>query len=510
MLCEFASPARGARRRLPMREAGRAALAQRDCNRNFLNKRKRGVWPRADTLIIKDRGILYRQGVANRKSAAAVHVRARALGGRATVFSSGGLMDRQRELLKHVSKDARGVEIGPYFSPLAPKRDGYDCLSLDVFDTETVKARARMDPSLSDEKVELIETIDLVGSAVTIDALLREKGVAGEIDYVVSSHNFEHLPNPVAFLQACGRVIRKGGYLSMALPDKRACFDFFRPRTSLSAWIEAYFEGRERPTHAQIFDQDSSIASCADGEKSSITFFLGEDLKKISVAPALCETFAAWARKREVGDQGYYDVHCWVFTPSSFRMLLSDLYFLGLSPFAVEEVTDTALSEFYVHLRNEGYKTFSPEEAEAHYAARRRLLRDAVAEEASVTRGGREFEVFDNIRARYRRIGLNAPLVWARALKLFLKRRDLTVARQYLAVCDSVFFDPAFYRKTYGVADAATHYLLEGASLGFDPGPFFSTRQYLDRNPDVAVSGMNALAHYELFGRPEGRKPALR
>ncbi|WP_424361264.1 methyltransferase domain-containing protein [Methylocystis parvus] len=419
-------------------------------------------------------------------------------------------MDRQTELLKHVSKDALGVEIGPYFSPLAPKRDGYNCLSLDVFDTEAVKARARMDPSLSDEKVELIETIDLVGSAVNIDALLREKGVAGDIDYVVSSHNFEHLPNPIAFLQACGRVIRKGGYLSMALPDKRACFDFFRPRTNLSAWIEAYFEGRGRPTLAQIFDQDSSIARCANGETSSITFFVGEDIEKISVAPALREAFAAWAQRREVGDQNYYDVHCWVFTPSSFRMLLSDLYFLGLSPFAVEEVTDSALSEFYVHLRHEGYKAFSPEETEAHDAARQLLLRGAVAEEARVAHAGREFEIFDHMRARYRRIGLNAPLVWARALKLFLKRRNLALVRHYLAVCDSVFFDPAFYRETYGVADAATHYLLEGASQGFDPGPFFSTRQYLERNPDVAKTGVNPLAHFEIFGRAEGREPALR
>ncbi|WP_442754876.1 methyltransferase domain-containing protein [Methylocystis sp. JAN1] len=415
------------------------------------------------------------------------------------------MMNRQSELLKHVSKDARGVEIGPYFSPLAPKRDGYNCLSLDVFDTETVKRRARLDPSLSEEKVGLIETVDLVGSAVHIDALLREKGVAG-VDYVVSSHNFEHLPNPIAFLQACGRVLKKGGYLSMALPDRRACFDFFRARTSLSAWIDAYFEGRERPTHAQIFDQDGSIASWGDGENSTITFLFGSDPEKITVAPALHEAFAAWNRKRDAADQSYCDVHCWVFTPSSFRLLLSDLYFLGLSPFAVEEVTDTTASEFYVHLRHEGYKTFSAEETGAYYAARQRFLRDAVAEEG----GGQDAKIFDYMRARYRRIGLNAPWVWARALRLFSQRRSATLVRQYLAVCDSVFFDPAFYARAYGVADAATHYLLHGAQLGFDPGPYFSTRLYLACNPDVAASGMNPLAHYENFGRLEGRKPALR
>ncbi|QGM96491.1 methyltransferase domain-containing protein [Methylocystis parvus] len=417
-------------------------------------------------------------------------------------------MDRQKELLKHIGKEARGIEIGPYFSPLAPKREGYNCLSLDVFDTETLKRRAATDPSLPPEKVELIEPVDLVGSAVTIDRLCRAKGFDGDFDYVVSSHNFEHLPNPIAFLQACGRVLRRGGYLSMALPDKRACFDFFRSRTSLSAWIEAFFDGRERPTHAQIFDQNGLIASAEMCGRTAITFFLDEDVDRISVTPALQEAFAAWKQKRETQDASYYDVHCWVFTPSSFRLLLSDLYFLGLSPFAVEEVSETTVSEFYAHLRLAGYKTFSGEEAEAYHAARERMLRDVLCDEARAA--GREIALFEHMRARYRRIGWNAPIVMARALKILLRTRKPALLRQYLAICDSVFFDADFYRQNYGVSDAATHYLLAGARLGFDPGPFFSTRQYLERNPDVAERGVNPLAHYELSGRPEGRQPALR
>jgi SAM-dependent methyltransferase len=420
-------------------------------------------------------------------------------------------MDRQTELLKHISKEARGIEIGPYFSPLAPKREGYNCLSLDVFDTETLTHRATMDPSVPQEKVDHIEAVDLVGSAVTIDALCQASGVELGFDYIVSSHNFEHLPNPVAFLQACGRVLKKGGYLSMALPDKRACFDFFRPRTSLSAWIDAFFERRERPTHAQIFDQDGLIANAAIGGRSAITFFVDEDVERISVSPTLHEAFAAWKQKRETNDAAYYDVHCWAFTPSSFRALLSDLFFLGLSPFAVEEVTDTAAAEFYAHLRHVGYKTFSPEETRAYYAARQQMLRDAVSEESSVASSGRQLDVFEHVRARYRRIGWNAPIVAARGLRLLLQSRNVALARQYFAICNSVFFDAGFYARIYGgVGDAATHYLLDGARQSFDPGPFFSTAQYMERNPDVAASGMNPLAHYELFGRSEGRRPALR
>lgn len=52
---------------------------------------------------------------------------------------------------------------------------------------------------------------------------------------------------------------------------------------------------------------------------------------------------------------------------------------------------------------------------------------------------------------------------------------------------------------------AAAHFLDMGAVLGLDPGPGFSTRRYLQANPDVAAAGMNPLLHYLAHGRAEGR-----
>jgi MoaA/NifB/PqqE/SkfB family radical SAM enzyme len=48
--------------------------------------------------------------------------------------------------------------------------------------------------------------------------------------------------------------------------------------------------------------------------------------------------------------------------------------------------------------------------------------------------------------------------------------------------------------------------LLHGHFEGRNPGPSFSTSDYLEQNPDVATAGMNALLHYELHGRNEGRR----
>lgn len=54
--------------------------------------------------------------------------------------------------------------------------------------------------------------------------------------------------------------------------------------------------------------------------------------------------------------------------------------------------------------------------------------------------------------------------------------------------------------------DAVTHYLCHGAAEGRDPSPSFRTAWYLERHPDVAASRLNPLLHYALHGAAEGRE----
>ncbi len=86
--------------------------------------------------------------------------------------------------------------------------------------------------------------------------------------------------------------------------------------------------------------------------------------------------------------------------------------------------------------------------------------------------------------------------------------------KELTAVRNSAFFDREFYLNSNpdvrgSGMDAAFHYLVCGGREGRDPGPFFSTHKYLARFPDVAASGVNALAHYEMYGRLEMRKIPL-
>ncbi|HXK18690.1 MAG TPA: glycosyltransferase, partial [Polyangiaceae bacterium] len=72
------------------------------------------------------------------------------------------------------------------------------------------------------------------------------------------------------------------------------------------------------------------------------------------------------------------------------------------------------------------------------------------------------------------------------------------------------FFEPRYYAAQAGIrpTDAPLlHYIREGERRGLCPHPGFDPAFYLSTNPDVAASGLGALAHYLGFGRKEGRQP---
>lgn len=257
-------------------------------------------------------------------------------------------LDRMREMLRYINKEQRGIEIGPYHNPLAPRRLGFNSLALDVFDTEELRRRAEADPHIPRDYLSLIENVDLHGSAVAIADLVRARFDNERFDYVISSHNFEHLPDPIRFLQGCEQVLKPGAILSMAIPDRRYCFDFYRPVTELSEWLDAFHEKRAKPTPSQVF-RHGALHSVLNGQIA-----WGQEGAGIPTpAELLDQAFADWQTLTEANGAGAYrDAHCSAFTPASFELLLADARYVGLTRFDVLEISGPNGCEFYVHLRN--------------------------------------------------------------------------------------------------------------------------------------------------------------
>jgi SAM-dependent methyltransferase len=69
-------------------------------------------------------------------------------------------------------------------------------------------------------------------------------------DFVIASHVFEHLANPLAMLVESHRVLKPGGVLLLLLPDRRMTSDVSRPPTTLEHLVAEY--------HADVREVDDA------------------------------------------------------------------------------------------------------------------------------------------------------------------------------------------------------------------------------------------------------------
>jgi len=130
-------------------------------------------------------------------------------------------------------------------------------------------------------------------------------------DYCVASHAIEHVPDMIGWVRGIMSVLRLGGLLNLAIPDREQTFDRRRRVTSTAEFIGDFVEKRTRPSAPQIFDAVASVMP------------MYEDIP-VNFAHGL-----AVAQQTETSG-AYVDVHCQVFTLSSFLESFGDLADMGL------------------------------------------------------------------------------------------------------------------------------------------------------------------------------------
>jgi SAM-dependent methyltransferase len=145
-----------------------------------------------------------------------------------------------------------GIEIGAFENP-APLPRG--CLTHYV-DAITPAQAAALFPE--------IDAATLVIPDHLID--LNREGLSTFVDsqweYAIACHVIEHIENPGRLVGELFRVVRPGGLVVIAAPDKRFTFDQDRPETSDAALHRYFIEGRTVTTadYADI----SSYVNTAD------------------------------------------------------------------------------------------------------------------------------------------------------------------------------------------------------------------------------------------------------
>lgn len=119
----------------------------------------------------------------------------------------------------------KGIEIGPAEHPL-PTPHWSKVTYVDEISTEEL---LRLYPYLKDRNPVHVDVVD--------DGQVLSKFKDNSQDFVIANHFLEHVIDPIRSLRNFYRVLKPGGIMYMAVPDKRFTFDKLRPLTPLKRLI---------------------------------------------------------------------------------------------------------------------------------------------------------------------------------------------------------------------------------------------------------------------------------
>jgi predicted SAM-dependent methyltransferase len=140
-------------------------------------------------------------------------------------------MRLNREFVADTFIRGYGIEIGALHMPLGVPRSA-KVKYVDRFSVEELRNHY---PELNDK--DLVK-VDIITDGETLEGVLDSTQ-----DFVIANHFIEHCQDPIGALINMFRVLKPGGVLYLAIPDKRNSFDRDRPVTTLEHVVRDYEEG---------------------------------------------------------------------------------------------------------------------------------------------------------------------------------------------------------------------------------------------------------------------------
>jgi SAM-dependent methyltransferase len=232
-----------------------------------------------------------------------------------------------------IPKESSLLEVGPFANPFIR---GPNVKYFDVFSTQEVRRLATtlgLDPGVCPDITFVSETGDF-------------KAVTGVFEAVLSSHVIEHQPDLIAHLQGAASVLGQDGYLYLAIPDKRYCFDHYLAESSIAEVVAAHFRSQQAHDISSVIE--TRVLTTHNDPQRHWAGDHGESNYKAKpeIIRDAVDFFLASQGK-------YIDVHAWQFVPESFRDVMQTLFELRLSPFELLKTYPTPVgsNEFYAVLK---------------------------------------------------------------------------------------------------------------------------------------------------------------
>jgi SAM-dependent methyltransferase len=290
-------------------------------------------------------------------------------------------MDRSTKLLTGLDRRNKILEIGAGYSPIVPRSDGWNSYALD----HATQGELKLKYQDHNVPIDKIETVDFIWRSGPLDSAISNEHL-GTFDACIASHVIEHSPDLIQFFRSCQRLLRPGGRLCLAIPDKRYCFDYFKPISMVADAVDAHLRARQRHTKKSVFETvaynvllDRMPSWGQQGLTGSMTFEYPDPLS---------QALGAYRDHPEGDNEPYRDLHGWYFTPSSFELMILELCTLDFTSYVIERIYPSEGCEFIAVLRAEIPPTFA---RSALNQQRLKLLSDIlfeVREQADYVLGG--------------------------------------------------------------------------------------------------------------------------
>lgn len=260
---------------------------------------------------------------------------------------------------EYVGPNARGLEIGPGYRPTFPKAMGYHVQVIDHCPTAELIAKYEADATVPAELVRQIEPVDLVWGGGSYADL---PGLRGSADYVVACHVIEHAPDLFGFLKDCADLLRAGGCLLLAIPDRSCVLDYYRPQSSLGDVLLAHLSPAAYDLKSNL--DELWLGALLDGggawtrEHHAMACRAGRfPVPQQDVA--LAQHF--WRNRVEQAfdpseDRPYRDAHRWVLDPVTFVEIVCFLESGAGLGLRIESMPEPYGCEFYAVLRKDSVR----------------------------------------------------------------------------------------------------------------------------------------------------------
>ena len=251
-------------------------------------------------------------------------------------------LSRTEKIVSHVSREMKILEIGPNANPTVARADGWNVFSIDHLSAEGLREKYSSTPEFDTSR---IQEVDFIWEDGLLDSVIGSEHL-WTFDCIIGSHVIEHFPDLLGFFLSAQRILKPQAILSLVIPDKRFCFDYFKPIQLTGDVLEAHTKRRTRHSPKTAFN--NAAYHVKSGER--IAWEAGKT-DALSFARRVIGAYRDFLAENDPSAISYIDHHGWYFTPSSFRLIRLELAALGLISFEEISFFPTIGCEFFVTLQ---------------------------------------------------------------------------------------------------------------------------------------------------------------